>query len=120
MPLIKRWNFCTYTLSVFSIIVRILSLAERLGGSLEQSRSAFQSSNPIGQFIGASLSEPHTSESNGGFFIYIYIIYLSCVFRKCKLNSFNPKHCARRSRAGGISKRTRGPQRIRRFYGTRV
>ena len=25
--------------------------------------------------IGASLSEPHTSESNGGFFIYIYIIY---------------------------------------------
>ena len=30
MPLIKRWNFCTYTLSVFSIIVRILSLAERL------------------------------------------------------------------------------------------
>ena len=23
--------------------------------------------------IGASLSEPHTSESNGGFFIYIYI-----------------------------------------------
>ena len=27
--------------------------------------------------IGASLSEPHTSESNGGFFIYIYIyIYL--------------------------------------------
>ena len=25
-------------------------------------------------FIGASLSEPHTSESNGGFFIYIYII----------------------------------------------
>ena len=27
--------------------------------------------------IGASLSEPHTSESNGGFFIYIYIyIYI--------------------------------------------
>ena len=44
--------------------------------------------------VGASLSEPHTSESNGGFFIYIY---LPCVFRKCKLNSFNPKHCARRS-----------------------
>ena len=34
MPLIKRWNFCTYTLSVFSIIVRILSLAERLGVGL--------------------------------------------------------------------------------------
>ena len=30
MPLIEHWNFCTYTLSVFSIIVRILSLAERL------------------------------------------------------------------------------------------
>ena len=45
--------------------------------------------------IGASLSEPHTSESNSGFFIYIYIyIYLPYVFRKCKLNSFNPKHCA--------------------------
>ena len=34
--------------------------------------------------IGASLSEPHTSESNGGFFIYIYIylfIYLPYVRR---------------------------------------
>ena len=30
--------------------------------------------------IGASLSEPHTSESNGGFFIYIYIyIYIYTV-----------------------------------------
>ena len=33
--------------------------------------------------IGASLSEPHTSESNGGFFIYIYIYiciyYISAV-----------------------------------------
>ena len=29
--------------------------------------------------IGASLSEPHTSESNGGIFIYIYIIYISVV-----------------------------------------
>ena len=30
--------------------------------------------------IGASLSEPHTSESNSGFFIYIlYIIYLPYV-----------------------------------------
>ena len=44
--------------------------------------------------VGASLSEPHTSESNGGFFIYILyiiiIIYLPYVFRKCKFNSFNP------------------------------
>ena len=34
--------------------------------------------------IGASLSEPHTSESNGGFIIYIYIyifIYLPYVRR---------------------------------------
>ena len=48
--------------------------------------------------VGASLSEPHTSESNGGFFIYYY--YISAVrtsFRKCRLSSFNPKHCARRS-----------------------
>ena len=31
-------------------------------------------------------------------YVYIYIyIYLPYVFRKCKLNSFNPKHCARRS-----------------------
>ena len=28
--LIKRWNFCTYTLSIFSIIVRILLLEEQL------------------------------------------------------------------------------------------
>ena len=36
--------------------------------------------------FGASLSEPHTSELNGGFFIYIY--YVSAVrtsFRKCRL-----------------------------------
>ena len=26
--------------------------------------------------VGASLSEPHTSESNGGFFIYYYILLL--------------------------------------------
>ena len=58
----------------------------------------------VRQIIGASLSEPHTSESNGGFFIYYYYyyiyIYLSAVrtsFRKCRLSSFNPKHCARRS-----------------------
>jgi len=44
--------------------------------------------------FGASLSEPHTSESNGGFFMY-YIIYLSAVrtFRKCMLSSINPKYC---------------------------
>ena len=30
------------------------------------------------QFIGANLSEPHTSESNGGFFIYMH--YLLHVF----------------------------------------
>ena len=49
--------------------------------------------------IGASLSEPHTSESNGRFFIY-YFIYISAVrtlFHKCKLNFFNPKHCSRQS-----------------------
>ena len=62
-------------------------------------------------FVGASLSEPHTSESNGGFFIffiYIYIyIYLLYVFRKCKLNSFNPKHCARRSMRAKYRKQLR-------------
>ena len=40
--------------------------------------------------IGASLSEPHTSESNGGVFIYILYICRTYVFRKCKFNSFNP------------------------------
>ena len=30
---------------------------------------------PLSGVIGASLSEPHNSESNGGFFIYIYIYY---------------------------------------------
>ena len=34
--------------------------------------------------IGASLSEPHTSESNGGIFIYILYICRTS-FRKCKL-----------------------------------
>ena len=33
--------------------------------------------------IGASLSEPHTSESNGGIFIYILYICRTS-FRKCK------------------------------------
>ena len=28
--------------------------------------------------VGASLSEPHTSESNSGFFIYIYIYMPAC------------------------------------------
>ena len=27
-------------------------------------------------FAGASLSEPHTSEMNGGFFIYMYLSYV--------------------------------------------
>ena len=36
--------------------------------------------------IGASLSEPHTSESNGVIFIYIYILYICRTsFCKCKL-----------------------------------
>ena len=43
--------------------------------------------------IGASLSEPHTSESNGGFFIYIYSPY---VVPEMQVDSFNPKCCARR------------------------
>ena len=64
-----------------------------------------------GPLIGASLSKPHTSESNGGFFIYIYISAVRTSFRKFKLNSFNPKHCARRSVRRNISKRTHG-QRI--------
>ena len=55
--------------------------------------------------IGASLSEPHTSESNGGFFI------LSAVctsFRKRKLSSFNPKHAHADPCGQNISKRTHG------------
>ena len=47
--------------------------------------------------IGASLSEPHTSEFNGAIFIYIYI-YISVVRRSVNASShsFNPKHCTRR------------------------
>ena len=37
--------------------------------------------------IGANLSEPHTSESNDGFFIYYYIyIYLPYVRRSVNAN----------------------------------
>ena len=53
------------------------------------------------RLIGASLSEPHTSELNSEFFIYyIYIyIYLLYVRRSVNANwhSFNPKYCAHRS-----------------------
>ena len=39
--------------------------------------------NFIHELIGASLSEPQTSESNGGIFIYIYIyIYTLSVVRR--------------------------------------
>ena len=37
-------------------------------------------------FIGASLSEPHTSESNGGFFIY-YILYIYLPYVRRSLNA---------------------------------
>ena len=69
--------------------------------------------------IGASLSEPHTSESNGGFFIillYIYIIYyyISAV-RTYSVNASSTlltRTLRTPIRAGGISRRTRG-QRIK-------
>ena len=44
------------------------------------------------RLAGASLREPHTSELNGGFFIYIYISPVRMSFRKSKLTLFNPKH----------------------------
>ena len=45
-------------------------------------KTHFESRLHVDLVIGASLSEPHTSESNGGFFIYIYIyIYLPYVRR---------------------------------------
>ena len=34
---------------------------------------------PLVLVVGASLSEPHTSKSNGGIFIYILYIYLSYI-----------------------------------------
>ena len=37
--------------------------------------------------IGASLSEPHTSESNGGFFIYIYIYIYIYICRAYSVNA---------------------------------
>ena len=64
-----------------------------LGKNLE---SDYLTQCSLNNLIGASLSEPHTSESNGGFFIY-YIFICRTSFRKCRLSSFNPKHCARRS-----------------------
>ena len=66
--------------------------------------------------IGASLSEPHTGESNGGFFIYIYIYiiyyyyYISAV-RTYSVNSSSTlltRTLRTPIRAGRISKRTRG------------
>ena len=41
----------------------------------------------IRSIIGASLSEPHTSESNVGFFIYIYIIYYISAVRTYSINA---------------------------------
>ena len=35
--------------------------------------------------IGASLSEPHTSESNGGIFIYISVVRIPYVCLDCNL-----------------------------------
>ena len=57
------------------------------------------------EIIGASVSEPHTSESNWNFHIF------SGIRRSVNASShsFNAKQCARRStRADKISKRTRG------------
>ena len=56
----------------------------------------------VQQIIGASLSEPHTSELNGGFFIYISAVRTS--FRKCKLTLFYPETMRTPIRAGKISK----------------
>ena len=72
----------------------------------------------LSTIIGASLSEPHTSESNSGFFIYYIYIYLPYVFRKCKLNSFNLKHCARRS--VWAEDRKEHVKTVLKLYGTRV
>ena len=47
--------------------------------------------NFVNEIFGASLSEPHTSELNGGFFIY-YILYIISAVRMsfgiCKLTLF--------------------------------
>ena len=72
----------------------------------------------LSTIIGASLSEPHTSESNSGFFIYYIYIYLPYVFCKCKLNSFNLKHCARRS--VWAEDRKEHVKMVLKLYGTRV
>ena len=37
--------------------------------------------------IGASLSEPHTSESNGGFFIYYIYIYIYLPYVRRSVNA---------------------------------
>jgi len=54
----------------------------------------------VSHLIGASLSEPHTSELNGVFFIFICVyIYLPYIRRSVNANwhSFNPKNCAYQS-----------------------
>ena len=56
--------------------------------------------------IGASLCEPHTSELNGGFFIFIYI-YISAVrtsFRKMQIDTLLTRKMCTPIRAGEISK----------------
>ena len=60
--------------------------------------------------MGASLSEPHTSESNGGFFIYIYILllYICRTYSVNACSTLLTRTLRTPIRAGRISKRTRG------------
>ena len=67
-----HWYTCKCLLNTLGRSVE--RLAGWLGASPRSSPEVKvqQSCNAARILIGASLSEPHTSESNGGFFIYIY------------------------------------------------
>ena len=53
-------GFCSYNLYVALIFVYV------------QAKDKLKTKKSTSQVIGASLSEPHTSEYNGGIFMYIY------------------------------------------------
>ena len=70
------WGLVITTVNIYSMMTMTL-------------KSVCHSPTTGCHIIGVSLSEPHTNELNGGFFIYyIYISAVCMSFRKCKLTLF--------------------------------
>ena len=70
------WGLVITTVNIYSMMTMTL-------------KSVCHSPTTGCHIIGASLSEPHTNELNGGFFIYyIFISAVRMSFRKCKLTLF--------------------------------